>query len=401
MGSTEARSDRCSQEGTPVSSLRVNRGSAQGAYRSGRLSDQVCDVLSEAEFRKMLALERKRVERTQVPFLLMLAECIDCASQHREHETLAMVGSSLRRSSRETDVIGWYRKGEMLGMLFTGLALDGSDSVVSMLSGRVRSMLERELTPNECRHVRLVFHRFPDDWDLTNPDLPGDPAIYLDIMLAEKRNGASLAIKRLIDVLASAAILIACSPFFLLIALAIKFTSKGPVLFRQKRIGQYGRQFTFLKFRSMHVNNSDQAHKKFVKELISGNTERHSTKAGNDVRYKIKDDKRVTPIGRILRRTSLDELPQLFNVLKGDMSLVGPRPAIPYEVELYLIWHRRRVLAAKPGITGIWQVTGRSRVKFDEMVRMDLRYAMAWSPWLDLKILLRTPLAVIRGSGAF
>lgn len=401
MGSTEARSDRCSQEGIPVSSLHVNRGSAQGAYRSGRLSDQVCDVLSEAEFRKMLALERKRVERTQVPFLLMLAECTDCASQHREHETLAMVGSSLRRSSRETDVIGWYRKGEMLGMLFTGLALDGSDSVVSMLSGRVRSMLERELTPNECRHVRLVFHRFPDDWDLTNPDLPGDPAIYVDIMLAEKRNGASLAIKRLIDVLASAAILIACSPLFLLIALAIKFTSKGPVLFRQKRIGQYGRQFTFLKFRSMHVNNSDQAHKKFVKELISGNTERHSTKAGNDVRYKIKDDKRVTPIGRILRRTSLDELPQLFNVLKGDMSLVGPRPAIPYEVELYLIWHRRRVLAAKPGITGIWQVTGRSRVKFDEMVRMDLRYAMAWSPWLDLKILLRTPLAVIRGSGAF
>ncbi len=401
MGSTNARSNRRSQEGIPVSSLRVNRGPAQGAHRSGRLSDQVRDVLSEAEFRHTLALERKRVERTRVPFLLMLAECIDCGSQHRVHETLAKVGSSLRRSSRETDVIGWYREGEILGMLFTGLVLDGGDSVVSMLSGRVRSMLEHELTINECRHVRLVFHRFPDDWDLTNPDLPGDPALYLDIMLAEKRNGASLAVKRLIDILASSAILIACSPLFLLIALAIKFTSKGPVFFRQKRIGQYGRQFTFLKFRSMLVNNNDQVHKKFVKELISGSMGRHTTEAGSDVPYKIKDDKRITRVGRILRRTSLDELPQLFNVLKGEMSLVGPRPAIPYEVELYQTWHRRRVLAAKPGITGIWQVAGRSRVKFDEMVRMDLRYAMAWSPWLDLKILLRTPLAVIRGSGAY
>ena len=106
-------------------------------------------------------------------------------------------------------------------------------------------------------------------------------------------------------------------------------------------------------------------------------------------------------MGRFLRRTSLDELPQLLNVLKGEMSLVGPRPAIPYEVEIYQTWHRRRILAAKPGITGIWQVAGRSRVKFDEMVRMDLRYAMAWSPWLDLKILLLTPFTVFHGSGAF
>ena len=105
-------------------------------------------------------------------------------------------------------------------------------------------------------------------------------------------------------------------------------------------------------------------------------------------------------MGRFLRKSSLDELPQLFNVLKGDMSLVGPRPPIPYELAAYQTWHRRRVLEVKPGITGLWQVTGRSRVKFDEMVRLDLRYATSWSMWLDLKILLRTPLAVIRGSGA-
>ena len=113
--------------------------------------------------------------------------------------------------------------------------------------------------------------------------------------------------------------------------------------------------------------------------------------------YKLASDKRITPIGRFLRKTSLDELPQFINVLRGEMSLVGPRPPIPYEVAAYQTWHRRRVLEVKPGITGLWQVTGRSRVRFDEMVRLDLRYA-TWSPWLDLKILLRTPRAVIKGA---
>lgn len=349
----------------------------------------------------MMALERKRVERTQMPFLLMLAECIDCGAEHKAQEMLTRVGSSLRRSSRETDVVGWYREGKILGILFTGLALNESDSAVGLLSGRVRAVLERDLTLNECRHVQLTFHRFPDDWDLASLDLPADPALYLDVMLAGKHNATALAVKRGIDVVVSSVLLIACSPLLLLIALAIKCTSRGPVFFGQKRIGQYGRQFTFLKFRSMHVNNDDAIHKEFVKELIGGSTDRQGTQTTSKAAYKIQDDKRVTRVGSFLRRTSLDELPQLINVLRGEMSLVGPRPAIPYEVELYRTWHRRRVLAAKPGITGIWQVTGRSRVKFDEMVRMDLRYAMAWSPWLDLKILLRTPLAVIRGSGAY
>jgi lipopolysaccharide/colanic/teichoic acid biosynthesis glycosyltransferase len=173
------------------------------------------------------------------------------------------------------------------------------------------------------------------------------------------------------------------------------------VLFRQQRIGQYGQLFTFLKFRSMYVDNDHLVHQRFVTQLISSEVKDLSTCKDGDGVYKLKDDKRITRMGKLLRRTSLDELPQLLNVLKGEMSLVGPRPAIPYELAAYQTWHRRRVLESKPGITGVWQVTGRSRVKFDEMVRMDLRYAMAWSPWLDVKILLRTPLAVIRGSGAY
>ncbi len=157
----------------------------------------------------------------------------------------------------------------------------------------------------------------------------------------------------------------------------------------------------FLKFRSMHVNNDASVHKAFVKKLIAGSAQgQPGNRNGNGV-YKLTNDSRITRVGGFLRRTSLDELPQFINVLKGEMSLVGPRPAIAYEVEAYDIWHRRRVLEAKPGITGLWQVNGRSRIKFDDMVRLDLRYAKTWSPWMDLKILLRTPVAVVFGDGAY
>jgi lipopolysaccharide/colanic/teichoic acid biosynthesis glycosyltransferase len=135
--------------------------------------------------------------------------------------------------------------------------------------------------------------------------------------------------------------------------------------------------------------------------LIAGNAERQTAKGNGHGIYKLTKDPRVTRVGAFLRKTSLDELPQLINVLRGEMSLVGPRPAIPYEVEAYQTWHRRRVLEAKPGITGLWQVGGRSRVGFDEMVRLDVRYAAKRSFWLDMKILLLTPRAVIMGEGAY
>jgi lipopolysaccharide/colanic/teichoic acid biosynthesis glycosyltransferase len=150
----------------------------------------------------------------------------------------------------------------------------------------------------------------------------------------------------------------------------------------------------------MYVNNDHSVHQEFVRKLIASEAADAPSRNGEGV-YKIKNDKRVTRVGKVLRRTSLDELPQFLNVLKGEMSLVGPRPAIPYELAAYQTWHRRRVLEVKPGITGLWQVTGRSTVKFDEMVRLDLRYATSWTPWLDFRILMLTPLAVIRGSGAY
>ena len=189
------------------------------------------------------------------------------------------------------------------------------------------------------------------------------------------------------DVAGALAAIAVFSPLFLVIAVAVKLSSKGPMLFRQPRIGQYGRRFTFLKFRSMYVNNSSEIHKEYVRKLIAGKADQK----GRDGVFKITDDPRVTPVGRILRRTSLDELPQFFNVLRGEMSLVGPRPPVPYEVEAYDVWHRRRLLEARPGITGLWQVNGRSRTRFDDMVRLDLQYARKQSLWLDVKILAAYP----------
>jgi len=187
---------------------------------------------------------------------------------------------------------------------------------------------------------------------------------------------------------------------FLAIAVAVKLTSEGPVLFRQKRIGEHGTPFTFLKFRSMYTDNDSSQHKEYVRQLIAGQAAKQPTDGNGEGVFKLTNDPRITPVGSFLRRTSLDELPQFLNVLRGEMSLVGPRPPVPYEVEAYATWHRRRLLEAKPGITGLWQVEGRSRVGFDDMVRLDLRYARNCSPWLDLKILIQTPKAVIAGNGA-
>ena len=147
----------------------------------------------------------------------------------------------------------------------------------------------------------------------------------------------------------------------------------------------------------MHIDNDPSVHKEYVTKLIAGQAERQAPSGNGEGVYKLTNDRRVTRVGKFLRRTSLDELPQFLNVLKGDMSLVGPRPAIPYEVAAYETWHRRRVLEVKPGITGLWQVYGRGRVRFDEMVRLDLQYATSWSPWLDINILMRTPRAVLKG----
>jgi lipopolysaccharide/colanic/teichoic acid biosynthesis glycosyltransferase len=176
--------------------------------------------------------------------------------------------------------------------------------------------------------------------------------------------------------------------------------SRGPVIFKQKRVGRDGVPFTFYKFRSMVPNGNDGIHREFVAALIQKAAVGAPAANDDSALYKIKADPRVTPVGRFIRRTSLDELPQLFNVLKGDMSLVGPRPPLPYESVQYQPWHLRRILSVKPGITGVWQVEGRSRVSFNDMVRMDLRYIRECSLATDLSLLVRTVRVVLHCKGA-
>jgi lipopolysaccharide/colanic/teichoic acid biosynthesis glycosyltransferase len=159
--------------------------------------------------------------------------------------------------------------------------------------------------------------------------------------------------------------------------------------------------FTFLKFRSLYFGSDPKIHQDYVKSFISARPDSVSHKKDGRSVYKLRDDPRITPFGKLLRKTSLDELPQFFNVLSGEMSLVGPRPPVPYEFNSYDRWHRSRLLEMKPGISGLWQVSGRSKTTFDEMVRLDLRYAREWSLWLDIKILLKTPRAVFSGEGAY
>jgi exopolysaccharide biosynthesis polyprenyl glycosylphosphotransferase len=206
-------------------------------------------------------------------------------------------------------------------------------------------------------------------------------------------------IKRASDLLVAALALTILSPLWLLIAILIKMDSTGPVFYKQERVGMDGRIFLFYKFRSMRVGSDDATHREYQRAYISG---RPDTNLGDDERpvFKLRADERITRIGRLLRKTSLDELPQLFNVMRGDMSVVGPRPPIPYEVESYQLWHRKR-LDMKPGITGLWQVSGRNRLPFDEMVRMDLYYIENWSLLLDMKIILQTLPVMWRGDDAY
>lgn len=350
-------------------------------------------VLDEESFRRVIAVERKRTERSKAPFVLMLVEI----AQDGDKAAVALetVMAVLLASSRDTDQIGWYKSKTTIGALYTGVMSGDKSAILMTILSRATNTLREELSFEQFSKISISLHYYPDDWDDNGPGRPSNPALYPDLSKQASTKQPMLVLKRTIDIIGSLLLMLVFLPFGILIAMAIKLTSRGPILFRQLRVGQHGKQFVFLKFRSMYVNNDHSVHREYVTKLINKNSV--SGEAESTV-YKLTGDKRITAVGRLLRKTSLDELPQLFNVLKGEMSLVGPRPPIPYELAAYQTWHRRRLLQARPGITGLWQVAGRSKVKFDDMVRLDLRYAASWSPWLDLKILIRTPAAVIKGA---
>jgi exopolysaccharide biosynthesis polyprenyl glycosylphosphotransferase len=215
---------------------------------------------------------------------------------------------------------------------------------------------------------------------------------------ARRLTGVSGIVKRGFDIVVASLMAVVLLPLYLVIAFLVKSSSPGPVLFVQERLGRHGRPFKFYKFRSMRHDADDSIHRQFAAMFINGDDDGCHARNGGKAVYKLEQDPRVTGIGRWLRRTSLDELPQLLNIIKGDMSLVGPRPPISYEIENYQPWHLER-LKVIPGLTGLWQVSGRSQVSFDEMVHLDLHYINHWSLLLDLKIILRTVPVVFHGTG--
>ena len=361
------------------------------AYRAARSSEA---LLGEEVFEALLVRERKRSERSNRPFVLLSLKGAGVLDPAVSRAGKAVI-EALVAGTRGTDVIGWINQPTAIGVMFLEIGAAQPPQAVEALRTRLWAELARRLDAKMLGQVSLEFRTFPEGKGDHGGSGPRsiDPVFHPDVTETERKRRVSDRIKRFLDVLISLALLIGLSPWLLLTALAVRWTSPGPILFRQVRIGKMGTPFKMLKFRSMYVDASENTHKEFISKYI-----KESCRV--EMPAKLTNDARITPIGRFIRKTSLDELPQLWNVLVGEMSLVGPRPPLPYEMEQYAPWHIRRILEAKPGVTGLWQVTGRSRTTFDEMVRLDLRYARKRSLWTDVKILLRTPAAVIGGKGA-
>ena len=344
--------------------------------------------LSPDDFRMQLRREKRRVERTSAPLSIVLFQLQESVLSNKFQ--LKNFLDSVRTRTRETDIKGWVDSKTIAAIL-----LD--------TNGEGMKKCVNSITRGNGHQLYSIIHgSYPDSlFEGLLDESKAAPNLFpFDLDHVSAGRSAAHFFKRCIDIFGSLVGLILFSPFMALTAVAIKISSPGPVIFKQTRLGRRGSRFPFYKFRSMYVENDDRCHREFVSGLIEGKHELLNQGDRDQPVFKIKNDHRITPVGRIIRRLSIDELPQFFNVLKGEMSLVGPRPPIPYEVEKYKPWHLRRILEIKPGITGLWQVDGRSRTSFDEMVRLDLRYLMNWSFWLDIKILFKTIKAVLETKGA-
>jgi lipopolysaccharide/colanic/teichoic acid biosynthesis glycosyltransferase len=349
-------------------------------------------VLDEAVFRSVLVRERRRADRSNQ---LLAVIVLTVAEGHDSPSAWAGAIEAITAGKRETDLVGWFSTNAALGVILHDIASNDVE-VFRAIENRVRRQLAARLTPKAASAISIQLH--------THPELPKSKAIASVDALLEPFHGrrpqvtAYSTFKRALDLAGGCFLLLAFAPVLGVIAALVKLGSSGPVFFRQSRVGQFATPFTMLKFRTMYTNADHGLHHDFVTKFIKSSAD--VSQPVKDAPFKMANDPRVTPVGRILRKTSLDELPQLWNVVRGEMSLVGPRPPLSYEVEQYKAWHRRRILEVKPGMTGLWQVVGRSRTTFDEMVRLDLRYARTCSFWTDLKILMLTPRAVITGKGA-
>ena len=348
-------------------------------------------AIEEQLFRDIVIRDWRRADRYEQSLALILVAARPDGGAAHWDAAIAV----LRALKNDTDIIGWFERDRVLGVL--RLESDASSAPAARdMERRIRHEFDKRLDSEVAGAFSIGVHVPAIGASLGGAS--GTDPVFEELRASRGHSAFRHAAKRLLDIVGSLVLLLIFSPLLMLIAAVVKLTSRGAVYFKQVRVGASGKPFTMLKFRTMRVGAKHDLHREFVTQFINGAVA--ASPADGTALFKIVDDPRVTLVGRVLRKTSLDELPQLWNVLRGDMSLVGPRPPLAYEVEQYKRWHYRRVLEAKPGITGLWQVTGRSQTSFDDMVRLDLRYVQDQSPWTDIKILLATPRAVISGKGA-
>jgi lipopolysaccharide/colanic/teichoic acid biosynthesis glycosyltransferase len=355
---------------------------AEIAHREHSFYFPLSDVLPKQHFLKQLHREKSRTDRSKAPLSVAIFTAI------RGEVDLSRLLEVLCAGKRETDTIGCLTENQFAVLL--------PETDAWGAARLAQKILERV---GETR-VSAVTRTYPDQlFDNLIAQRLEVPDLFPLLPEEASSGNGGYTLKRLVDVAGATLALVLLSPVMLVTAIAVAASSPGPVIFRQVRLGRRGAPFVFYKFRSMYCDADDKLHREYIAALISGSQGANQGDAEKPL-YKLKLDPRITPLGRLLRKTSLDELPQLFSVLKGDMSLVGPRPPLPYEVEKYQSWHLRRILEVRPGITGLWQVEGRSRTSFDEMVRLDLRYIRSCSLAFDLKLLLKTIRVVLGGDGA-
>lgn len=395
--------------------------------------------LGRMAFADVLRRERHRSDRSGSPFCLVVFE-MPRSQGAEDGQATHMLLEAITAATRDYDVralLDWGRIGVLLldtpfaqarlvvdKILLLLCEAAGGPTVVANLQGvRITSYPPKRGRFKQV-HLRGVRDSVPEDanrpttqherkvgfiaedvlpltWDsawLSLEEAVMGTPLFLD--LTHRPSLAYRVGKRALDIFGATVGLVLAAPLMAGIAAVVKLTSKGPALFKQQRIGHKGRPFTMFKFRTMRVSCDDTIHRQYVRKLIQGKNGEVNFGTADRPLYKLANDPRITTVGHFLRRRSLDELPQLVNVLLGQMSLVGPRPPLPFEVESYNSWHLRRILEAKPGITGMWQVYGRSSTTFNEMVRLDLLYARQRSLLLDIKLILKTLTAVVAAKGA-
>ena len=336
-------------------------------------------LASPKTFERRLRTEMRRAERRRSTLCVVTIVCTTAAdSVERAAEAIAK-----RLRTIPPEVIASIRQGNEASVLLPDT--EKADALQAV----------QEAATSVGIPKTAAVHCYPDDVVASLVD--GMDASHLPFVAVdpdERRLG--VLVKRCIDISVALIALTCLAPIMAVAAIAVAATSRGPVLFKQARIGRYGRSFVLYKFRSMHRDADERVHREHVTRIIKAQETSAADAASTAVWKQLDHDPRVTTVGKALRRLKIDELPQFINVLKGDMSLVGPRPALSYEVSLYQPWHIRRLLQLAPGITGLWQVTGDRHTTFNEMVRMDLQYIDRWSNRMDLKILLATAALMLR-----